>query len=69
MLLRQWREANKLREGKKDWEERYNALLKSKMETLRSEETPYSRQRRHQLEDATIGELAEDTMMIRELAS
>lgn len=68
MLLRQKREANKLREGNKDWEERYTALLKSKMETLRGEETPNNRQRCYQLEDATIGELAEDTM-IRELAS
>lgn len=63
MLLRQKREAKRLREEKRNWEARYDAILKSKMETPRSEELPYSGPRRHQLEDATIGELAEDTMM------
>lgn len=67
MLLRQKREANRLREEKRDWEARYDALLKSRMETLRSEEIPHSWQRCHQLEDATMGDLAEDTIM-RELA-
>lgn len=64
MLWRQKKEAIGLRKEKKNWEERYIALLsllESKMETQRSQNVPHSsseRLTRYQLEDATIGELA-----------
>ena len=61
MLWRQKKEAIGLRKEKKNWEEKYIALLESKMETQRSQNVPHSsseRLTRYQLEDATIGELA-----------
>ena len=64
MLWRQKKEAIGLRKEKKNWEEKYIALLsllESKMETQRSQNVPHSSSEtltRYQLEDATIGELA-----------
>ena len=64
MLWRQRREARGLREEKKNWEEKYIALLESKWEsrteTQKSEHIPRNsseRLVRYQLEDATIGEM------------
>ena len=60
MLWRQKRKANGLRREKKDWEEKYIALLQSQRETLRSENAAHNEDKMpmiHQLEDATIGEL------------
>ena len=61
MLWRQKKEAIGLRKEKENWEEKYIALLESKMERQRSQNVPHSsseRLTRYQLEDATIGELA-----------
>ena len=64
MLWRQRREASRLREEKKNWEEKYNALLESKWEskteTQKNENVPHhSRERlaRYELGDATIEEM------------
>ena len=62
MLWRQRREAKGLREEKKDWEEKYIALLKSKWESrteTQSENVPlHSSERlvRYELDGATVGE-------------
>ena len=60
MLWRQRREAKGLREEKKNWEEKYIALLESKIETQKSENVPHhssERLMRYELEDATIEEM------------
>ena len=64
MLWRQRREASRLREEKKNWEEKYIALLESKWEskteTQKGENVPHrSRERlaRYELGDATIEEM------------
>lgn len=64
MLWRQRREARDLRKERKDWEEKYIALLESqwesKTETQNSENVPHhpsERAVRYQLDDATIGEM------------
>ena len=64
MLWRQRREASGLREEKKNWEEKYIALLESKLEpkieTQKSEHVPHHPSEsvmRYQLDDVTIGEM------------
>ena len=62
MLWRQKREAAALRKQKEEWEEKYITLLQSKLETQRSgNNVPHTLSERetcHELEEATIGELA-----------
>ena len=62
MLWRQKREAAGLRKQKEDWEEKYITLLQSKLETQRSgNNIPHTlgeRATRHELEEASLGELA-----------
>ena len=64
MWWRQRREARGLRKERKDWEEKYIALLESKWESItetrNSEDVPHhpsERAVRYQLDDATIGEM------------
>ena len=60
LLWKQKRQTNRLRKERKDWEERYVALLESSMKTLRTECAPYELREtplRHELHGATIAEL------------